>query len=537
MLGLNKIAKKIFGTQNDRKLKSVIGLVDQINLLEKEFSKLSDTLLAAKTNEFRNRFNNGEELDSLLPECFGVVREASVRTLGLRPFDVQLMGGIFLHKGNIAEMKTGEGKTLTATLPVYLNALAGKGVHIVTVNDYLARRDSEWMGKIYSFLGLTVGAVYPDMDENLKKIAYKADVTYATNNELGFDYLRDNMKSSLEELNQRRPHYAIVDEVDSILIDEARTPLIISGPTEDRSDLYRIFDKIIPELEDDHFEIDEKARSATLTDLGNEYIEEKLKLEKLLDKEASLYDPESATYVHHTSQALLAHKLFHRDKDYIVKNNQVVLIDEFTGRMMSGRRLSNGLHQGIEAKEGITIQSENVTLASVTFQNYFRLYDKLAGMTGTALTEADEFLEIYNLGVIEIPTNKPVKRIDEDDQVFRSTSEKYEAVTEEIKKAHLKGQPTLVGTTSIEKSELIGKLLTAKKVPHKVLNARYHESEAQIIANAGVPGAVTIATNMAGRGTDIQLGGNLEMRLNEEKDKLDKKSVPKKKFRGNRVSN
>ena len=515
MLGLNKIVKKIFGTQNDRKLKTVIGLVEKINQLEVEISSLSDEALAFKTQEFKDRLKKNEELDSLLPECFAVVREASVRTLGLRPFDVQLMGGVFLHQGNIAEMKTGEGKTLTATLPVYLNALSGKGVHVVTVNDYLAKRDSEWMGQIYKFLGLTVGAVYPDMDESEKKEAYQADVTYATNNELGFDYLRDNMKSNLVDLNQRIPHYAIVDEVDSILIDEARTPLIISGPTEDRSDLYRRFDTIIPDLISEHYEIDEKTRSASLTDLGNEFIEDRLKLENILNKNSSLYDPESATLVHHVSQALIAHKLFQKDKDYIVKNGQIILIDEFTGRMMAGRRLSNGLHQGIEAKEGVSIQSENVTLASVTFQNYFRLYEKLAGMTGTALTEADEFLEIYNLGVVEIPTNKAVTRIDEDDQVFRSTDEKYEAVTEEIKKAHLKGQPTLVGTTSIEKSEMLAKLLISKKVPHKVLNARYHESEAQIIANAGVPGAVTIATNMAGRGTDIQLGGNVEMQVNE----------------------
>ena len=514
MLGFGKIAKTVFGSQNDRQLKKIRGTLETVNSLEKEISQLTDQNLAAKTSEFKSKLNQGCDLNDLLPEAFAVVREASIRTLGLRPFDVQVMGGIFLHQGNIAEMKTGEGKTLTATLPVYLNALVEKGVHIVTVNDYLAKRDAEWMGNIYKFLGLSVGAVYPEMEENIKKAAYQADVTYATNNELGFDYLRDNMRSKLEDLTQRAPYFAIVDEVDSILIDEARTPLIISGPTEDRSELYKTIDEIIPSLESDHFELDEKSRSATLTDLGNEFIEKKLKEESMLDEKASLYDPESATLVHHLNQGLLAHKLFQKDKDYIVKNNQVVLIDEFTGRMMSGRRLSNGLHQSIEAKEGVSIQSENVTLASVTFQNYFRLYEKLAGMTGTALTEAEEFLEIYKLGVVEIPTNEKVVRKDEDDQVFRSTLEKYQAVTEEIKTAHLKGQPILVGTTSIEKSEIIASMLKRIKIPHKVLNARYHEQEAQIIADAGVPGAVTIATNMAGRGTDIQLGGNVEMKVN-----------------------
>ena len=514
MLGFGKIAKTVFGSQNDRQLKKIRGTLETVNSLEKEISQLTDQNLAAKTSEFKSKLNQGCDLNDLLPEAFAVVREASVRTLGLRPFDVQIMGGIFLHQGNIAEMKTGEGKTLTATLPVYLNALVEKGVHIVTVNDYLAKRDAEWMGNIYKFLGLSVGAVYPEMEENIKKAAYQADVTYATNNELGFDYLRDNMRSKLEDLTQRAPYFAIVDEVDSILIDEARTPLIISGPTEDRSELYKTVDEIIPSLESDHFELDEKSRSATLTDLGNEFIEKKLKDESMLDEKASLYDPESATLVHHLNQGLLAHKLFQKDKDYIVKNNQVVLIDEFTGRMMSGRRLSNGLHQSIEAKEGVSIQSENVTLASVTFQNYFRLYEKLAGMTGTALTEAEEFLEIYKLGVVEIPTNEKVVRKDEDDQVFRSTLEKYQAVTDEIKTAHLKGQPILVGTTSIEKSEIIASMLKRIKIPHKVLNARYHEQEAQIIADAGVPGAVTIATNMAGRGTDIQLGGNVEMKVN-----------------------
>ena len=533
MLGIGRIARKIFGSENDRKIKSIMSTVEKINVLEAGLSSLSDIELREKTSEFKKRLTTGETLDTLLPEAFAVVREASVRTLGLRPFDVQLMGGVFLHQGYISEMKTGEGKTLTATLPVYLNALMEKGVHVVTVNDYLARRDAEWMGKIYSFLGLSVGAIYPDIDENLKKDAYAADVTYATNNELGFDYLRDNMKSDLEDLNQRTPYFAIVDEVDSILIDEARTPLIISGPTEDRSDLYKEVDKLIPALDSLHYDIDEKSRSATLTDLGNDFVEEKLKDLKLLDIDLTLYDPESATLVHHVSQGLLAHKLFTKDKDYIVKENQIILIDEFTGRMMPGRRLSNGLHQGIEAKEGVDIQSENKTLASVTFQNYFRLYQKLAGMTGTALTEQEEFLEIYKLGVIEIPTNKSITRIDEDDQVFRSTKEKYEAVAKEIAQAHKKGQPTLVGTTSIDKSEMISKILTNVKIPHQVLNARYHEQEAQIISNAGVSGAVTIATNMAGRGTDIQVGGNLEMRTSlalEELKKFDDPDIIRKKI-------
>ncbi len=516
MLGFAKLSKKLFGTHNDRRIKSVNSVIQEINSLETSIQGLSDDGLKNKTVEFRSRVEKGENLDDLLVEAFAVVREASIRTLGLRPFDVQLMGGIFLHRGNIAEMKTGEGKTLTATLPVYLNALTKNGVHVVTVNDYLARRDADWMGKIYNFLGLTVGAVYPDMEDDLKKSAYNCDVTYATNNELGFDYLRDNMKSKVEDLCQKNPNFAIVDEVDSILIDEARTPLVISGPTEDRSELYKSINKLIPSLDDSHYEIDEKTRSANLTDSGNEFVEVTLKDLKLLGQEATLYDPESATIVHHVNQGLLSHKLFNRDKDYIVRKGQVILIDEFTGRMMSGRRLSNGLHQAIEAKEGVSIQSENVTLASITFQNYFRLYNKLAGMTGTALTEADEFLEIYDLGVVEIPTNKPVLRTDEDDQVFRTVKEKYNAVVSQIEKAHKNGQPVLLGTTSIAKSEIISKVLEEKKVPHKILNARYHEQEAQIIAEAGVPGAVTIATNMAGRGTDIQLGGNIEIKLNQE---------------------
>ncbi len=519
MFSFGKLASKIFGSSNERAIKSILPIVKKINDHEEEIKKLSDQQIANKTSEFKERIKNGETLDQLLPEAFAVVREASVRTIGQRPFDVQLIGGIFLHQGNIAEMKTGEGKTLTAVMPVYLNALIERGVHIVTVNDYLAKRDAKWMGEIYNFLNLKVASIYPEMDEQLKKQAYLADVTYATNNELGFDYLRDNMKSSLEEVFQRNPYYAIVDEVDSILIDEARTPLIISGPTEDKSDLYNSINKLIPNLKDEHYELEEKTRTVNLTDPGIEFIELKLRDNNTMDLNQSLYDPESTSLVHHINQALLAHKMFFKNKDYIVRNNEIVLIDEFTGRMMSGRRLSNGLHQAIEAKENVSIQSENVTFASVTFQNYFRLYEKLAGMTGTALTEAEEFSEIYNLGVIEIPTNKEVIRKDEDDQVFRSSKEKYNAVVFEIKKAFKKSQPVLVGTTSIEKSELLSSMLKKERIKHQVLNARYHEEEAYIIANAGIPGAVTIATNMAGRGTDIQLGGNADMILDQRKEK------------------
>ena len=516
MLGLGTIAKKVFGTPNDRKIKATRPLVEQINALEPEFTALSDAEIIGKTAEFRERFAKGETLDDLLPEAFANAREAARRTLGLRPFDVQLMGGIFLHQGNISEMKTGEGKTLMATLPVYLNALAGRGVHVVTVNDYLARRDAEWMSLVYHALGMTVGVVVPGMAEPEKKVAYDADVTYATNNELGFDYLRDNMKSSLDQVLQRDHYFAIVDEVDSILVDEARTPLIISGPSQDRSELYRTIDKLVPELQPEHYEVDEKQRGATFTEEGNEFLERRLLEDGILAEGATLYDPESTNLVHHVNQALRAHVLFKRDKDYIVRNGEVVLIDEFTGRMMSGRRLSEGLHQAIEAKEGVSIQPENVTLASVTFQNYFRLYEKLGGMTGTAATEAEEFQEIYNLGVVEVPTNRPVIRQDDDDQVFRTAREKYEAIVIEIKRAHEDGQPILVGTTSIEKSELLSGMLKAASVPHNVLNARYHEQEAKIIAEAGVPGAVTIATNMAGRGTDIQLGGNVDARVLDE---------------------
>ena len=513
LLGIGTIGRKVFGTPNDRKIKSTAPTVAAINALEPEFEALSDDDIIAKTTELKGRLETGETLEDLLPEAFANVREAARRALGLRAFDVQLMGAIFLHEGNIAEMKTGEGKTLVATLPAYLNALTGRGVHIVTVNDYLAKRDAEWMGKVYTALGMSTGVVYPQQPQAEKQAAYGADITYATNNELGFDYLRDNMKSSLKEMFQRDHYYAIVDEVDSILIDEARTPLIISGPAQDRSELYMTIDELIPEVLDEHFTLDEKTRNVTYTDEGNEFLENRLKELDILPEGQSLYDPESTTIVHHVNQGLRAHKLFQKDKDYIVRDKEVVLIDEFTGRMMPGRRLSDGLHQAIEAKEDCNIQAENVTLASVTFQNYFRLYEKLAGMTGTALTEAEEFSEIYRLGVVEVPTNMPVDRADGHDQVYRTADEKYAAVVEEIKSANAKGQPLLVGTTSIEKSELLSQLLTTAGVEHNVLNARQHEKEAQIVADAGKFRAVTIATNMAGRGTDIQLGGNVEMRV------------------------
>ncbi|MBR9650469.1 preprotein translocase subunit SecA [Thalassovita aquimarina] len=515
MLGFGTLAKKVFGTPNDRKIKATRPLVEQINALEPEFEKLSDEGLIEKTEELKKRVAEGESLDAILPEAFANCREAAKRALGLRAFDTQLMGGIFLHQGNISEMKTGEGKTLVATFPAYLNALTGRGVQIVTVNDYLAKRDAEWMSNVYGALGLSTGVVYPQQPEDEKKAAYACDVTYATNNELGFDYLRDNMKSELTDMNQRDHYFAIVDEVDSILIDEARTPLIISGPAQDRSDLYIAIDKLIPELSDDHFSLDEKTRNVTYTDEGNEFLEATLQKAGLLPEGQSLYDPESTTLVHHVNQGLRAHKLFTRDKDYIVRDGNVVLIDEFTGRMMAGRRLSDGLHQAIEAKEGCPIQAENVTLAQVTFQNYFRLYDKLAGMTGTAVTEAEEFMEIYGLGVVEVPTNRPIARIDEDDQVYRTAKEKFDAVVRTIKEAHEKQQPVLVGTTSIEKSEFLSQLLTEAGIKHNVLNARQHEQEAQIVADAGKLGAVTIATNMAGRGTDIKLGGNVEFKIME----------------------
>ena len=522
MLGLGKIAKKVFGTPNDRRLRETQTTVDSINSLEEKFSLLSDDEISSKTNEFKKRLEDGETIDALLPEAFANCREAAKRALGLRAFDVQLLGGIFLHRGNISEMKTGEGKTLVATFPAYLNALAGKGVHIVTVNDYLAKRDAEWMSKVYTALGMTTGVVYPQQEDEEKLKAYSSDITYATNNELGFDYLRDNMKSSIDQIAQKHHYFAIVDEVDSILVDEARTPLIISGPAQDRSELYIEIDKLIPILKDQHFTIDEKSRNVTFTDEGNDFLELELRERSLLPENQSLYDPESTTVVHHVNQGLRAHKLFTKDKDYIVRDKQVVLIDEFTGRMMSGRRLSEGLHQAIEAKERCDIQPENVTLASVTFQNYFRLYDKLSGMTGTAATEADEFMEIYKLGVLEIPTNKSIARSDEDDRVYRTTEEKYEAIVGEVKEANSKGQPILLGTTSIEKSELLSNLLKKSGVKHNVLNARQHEQEANIVANAGKFGAVTIATNMAGRGTDIQLGGNMEMEILEALEKKPK---------------
>jgi preprotein translocase subunit SecA len=515
MLGIGTLAKKVFGTPNERLVKATRPLVAKINALEEEFKALSDAQLVEKTNEFKARVAGGESLDDLLPEAFANCREGARRAIGLRAFDVQLLGGIFMHRGNIAEMKTGEGKTLVATFPAYLNALSGKGVHVVTVNDYLAKRDAEWMSNVYGFLGLTTGVVHPGQTDADKKAAYASDITYATNNELGFDYLRDNMKSDLNDLYQREHNFAIVDEVDSILIDEARTPLIISGPSQDRSDLYVAIDKLIPELNEAHYTVDEKQRSVSFSEDGNELLEQLLHQHGLLEEGQTLYDPESTTIVHHVNQGLRAHKLFLKDQHYIVRNGDVVLVDEFTGRMMSGRRLSDGLHQAIEAKEGVVIQPENVTLAQVTFQNYFRLYNKLAGMTGTALTEADEFHEIYALGVVEVPTNRPIARIDNDDAIYRTQREKYEAIIEEIKKSHEKGQPVLVGTTSIEKSELLSELLKAAKLPHNVLNARHHEQEAQIVGDAGKLGAVTIATNMAGRGTDIKLGGNVEMKVME----------------------
>ncbi len=513
MLGIGTLTKKVFGSPNDRKIKATRPLIAQINELEPEFEKLTDEGIKEKTQELRKRALDGESLDDLLPEAFANCREAARRALGLRAFDTQLIGAVFLHQGNIAEQKTGEGKTLTATFAAYLNALTGRGVHIVTVNEYLAKRDASWMGNVFSALGLTTGVAYSDMPEDEKRAAYDSDITYATNNELGFDYLRDNMKSELSQIFQKHHNFAIVDEVDSILIDEARTPLIISGPSQDRSDMYKTIDVIIPELTADHFELDEKTRNVTFTDEGNEFLEELLHARGLLEEDQTLYDPESTTVVHHINQGLRAHKLFQRDKDYIVRDDNVVLIDEFTGRMMAGRRLSDGLHQALEAKEGVAIRPENITLASVTFQNYFRLYDKLAGMTGTALTEADEFMEIYGLGVVEIPTNRPIARVDEDDQVYRTVREKYEAMLEQIKESHAKGQPALVGTTSIEKSEILSSMLKEAGIPHNVLNARQHEQEAQIVADAGKFGAVTIATNMAGRGTDIQLGGNVDLQV------------------------
>ena len=535
MFGLGTLARKIFGTENDRKLKSKFARVAAINALEPQFQALSDDELAAKTVEFRARLAKGETLDKLLPEAFAAVREAATRTLGQRHFDTQLVGGMVLHDGAISEMKTGEGKTLVATLPVYLNALEGKGVHVVTVNDYLARRDAGWMGRVYAKLGMTTGVIVHGLNDEQRRAAYACDITYGTNNEYGFDYLRDNMKYALSQMAQRGHHFAIVDEVDSILVDEARTPLIISGPTDDLSEMYKTIDTFVPRLEKQHYEVEEKNRQVTLTEDGNETMEEWLRQAGLL-KEGNLYDSTNITIVHHVNQALKAYKIFQKDRDYIVKDGKVVIIDEFTGRMMEGRRYSDGLHQALEAKEKVAIQPENQTLASITFQNYFRLYKKLAGMTGTAATEAAEFMDIYKLDVFEIPTNRPVARKDADDEVYRTVAEKDDAIIELIRECHARHQPVLVGTTSIEKSEQLARLLKNRGFRQKdvsdpdafiasakggsnaffVLNARYHEQEAQIVAQAGIPGAITIATNMAGRGTDIQLGGNLEMRIERE---------------------
>ena len=512
---LLNLATKIFGSSNERQLKKLNGYVEKINALEPELEALNDAELKAKTSEFRTRLENGETEDDIIYEAFAVVREASKRALGLRPFDVQMIGAVALHKGYISEMRTGEGKTLVATLPTYLNAISGKGVHVVTVNDYLAERDSEWMAKVHNFLGLSVGCITSNKRDQERRDAYKSDVTYGTNNEFGFDYLRDNMKFNLDEMVQRPFNFAVVDEVDSILIDEARTPLIISGPSESSPDLYVKVDKLIPLLVEDDYELDEKMKSISLNDQGSEHIEELLKEHGLLGEE-NLYDAQNINLVHHVNQALRAHKLFEQDKDYIVKDNKVILIDEFTGRMMDGRRFSDGLHQALEARENVEIQQENQTLASITFQNFFRMYPKLAGMTGTALTEATEFMEIYKLGVLAIPTNVDVTRIDRDDEIYKSQADKETAMLELIRSANEKQQPILVGTVSIEKSEALARVLKKHKIKHQVLNARYHEQEAHIIAQAGIPGAVTIATNMAGRGTDIKLGGNLDMRITQE---------------------
>lgn len=508
-------ATKIFGSSNDRIIKNTKGKVDHINSLESSVSVLSDDALKSRTTEFKNRLSAGETLDAILPEVFATVREASKRVFGMRHFDVQLIGGLVLHQGKIAEMRTGEGKTLMATLPVYLNALTGKGVHVVTVNDYLAKRDSEWMGKLYNWLGLSVGCIVSNMPDATRQAAYRADITYGTNNEFGFDYLRDNMKYNLSDMAQREFNYAIVDEVDSILIDEARTPLIISGPTENATDMYKSVNKLIPLLAADDYEKDEKTKTVILSETGVERVEELLKSNDLLTA-GGLYDAHNVSLVHHVNQALRAHKLFARDTDYIVKDDKVIIIDEFTGRMMDGRRYSEGLHQALEAKEDVTIQNENQTLASITFQNYFRLYPKLAGMTGTAMTEASEFMDIYKLGVVEIPTNVAVARVDDNDKIYKSTADKEKAIIELIKECHDRKQPVLVGTVSIEKSETLSESLKKAKIPHQVLNARYHEQEASIISQAGRSGAVTIATNMAGRGTDIKLGGNAEMRFAQE---------------------
>jgi preprotein translocase subunit SecA len=514
------IAKRIFGSANDRYVNALKPIVVAVNQREEALKALSDSELKDRTQWLRERLAKGETLDDILPDAFATVREAAVRTLGQRHFDVQLMGGVVLHRGGIAEMKTGEGKTLVSTLAVYLNALEGKGVHVVTVNDYLARRDSDWMGQIYAFLGMTVGCIVHELNDVERRVAYLCDITYGTNNEFGFDYLRDNMKFRLQDMVQREFNFAIVDEVDSILIDEARTPLIISGPTEDSSDLYRAVDTLMPHLVEVDYEKDEKTRQITLTEEGVEHLEQLLRDAGMM-KTGHLYDIQNISTLHHINQALRAHKMFARDVDYIVKDDKVVIIDEFTGRMMEGRRYSEGLHQALEAKEKVSIQNENQTLASITFQNYFRLFPKLAGMTGTAMTEAGEFLDIYGLDVAEIPTNVPCVRLDEHDEVYRTAREKNESIIKLIEECIARKQPVLVGTVSIEKSEHLSDLLKKAKIPHQVLNARYHEQEAYIIAEAGAPGSVTIATNMAGRGTDIQLGGNVEMRIRREIQGID----------------
>ncbi|WIJ25647.1 preprotein translocase subunit SecA [Devosia sp. RR2S18] len=520
-MALAALARRIFGSPSDRHVKRFQGKVDEINALEPQYEKLSDEELRGKTAELKQQLANGATLDDLIVPAFATVREASKRVLGMRHFDVQLIGGMVLNNRSIAEMRTGEGKTLVATLAVYLNALTGDGVHVVTVNDYLARRDAGWMGQIYNFLGMSYGIIVHGLSDAERKAAYAADITYGTNNEFGFDYLRDNMKYSRAQMAQRGHAYAIVDEVDSILVDEARTPLIISGPSEDRSELYVKIDTLMPIIEEGDFEVDEKHRSATFTDQGIEKLEERLREEGLLKGE-SLYDLENVALVHHANSALRAHKLFRKDKDYIVRNDEVVIIDEFSGRMMPGRRYSEGLHQALEAKEHVKIQPENQTLASITFQNYFRLYKKLAGMTGTAATEAEEFADIYKLDVVTIPTNLPIQRIDDEDAIYRTAAEKFDAIADMIKACQERGQPVLVGTTSIEKSEMLAELLRQKNVGQmNVLNARHHEQEAFIVADAGLPGAITIATNMAGRGTDIQLGGNLEMRIQKEAEGLE----------------
>ena len=512
---LGAISKAIFGSSNDRYVKSLDKIVQKVNAFEPEMQALSDEQLSAQTQKFRDMLAAGQTLDDILPEAFATVREASVRVLGMRHFDVQMIGGIVLHRGEIAEMRTGEGKTLVATLATYLNAIEGKGVHVVTVNDYLAKRDAEWMGRLHKFLGLTIGVIVPNLNERQRREAYGSDITYGTNNEFGFDYLRDNMKHERGDMVQREFNFAIVDEVDSILIDEARTPLIISGPTDDKSEMYVSIDAIVKQIPEDWYEKDEKTKNISLTEDGVEEVEKLLSAAGLLATD-NLYDVENTLVVHHLDQSLRANMMFRRDTDYIVKDNKVVIIDEFTGRMMDGRRWSNGLHQAVEAKEGVRIEPENQTMASITFQNYFRMYPKLSGMTGTAATEAAEFFDIYKLNVVEIPTNVPVQRIDDDDVFYKNTHDKFKAIAKAIAENNATGQPVLVGTVSIEKSELLSKFLLEEGVKHNVLNARFHESEAHIVAQAGRIGAVTIATNMAGRGTDIQLGGNLEFRVNDE---------------------